>query len=409
MSNPAAGRRGPMPVLSRLARVARAMTVASPRAARVVVFDREGAEVLAQMALRDVPHLVLDVRGERYYVSARLLWGMARRFIRVRTAAAPGELPGGMRGIAELVWRSYLLACLDVIRPDVVVTYIDNSAAFQWASRNAGRGTFIAVQNGSRLRPNVRDWLPAAPRAGSVISMPHLYCFSRFEPELYARHRHRVDEFHVVGSIRGDFYRCVVGPARRSRAAYDLCVVSEWEASLFRPDSPFPAVGAALTQLYAHLARFLAAHDCRVVVALRSPDPAEHAYFASLLGARATLVPGNRAEMSTYAAMEDSRVILALNSTAAREAFGWGHPVLFCNFTGDEGFGPPRRDPLWLVEDRGYAAFADALQRLLDMPSAEFAERARDAMPYIMHHDCARPAYDAVRAHVGAVLATAAR
>ena len=130
MKTPSGRRRWSMHLLSRLTRVARAMTPADPPAARVVVFDREGAEVLAQMALRDVPHMVLDVRGERYYVSPRVLWRMVRRVAGVRAAARAGELSGGVRGIAETVWRSYLLACLDVIRPDVVVTYIDNSAAF---------------------------------------------------------------------------------------------------------------------------------------------------------------------------------------------------------------------------------------------------------------------------------------
>lgn len=392
-------------LVARVGRVARAMTPVDPPRARVVVFDREGADVLARMVLAELPHAVLDVRGERYYASPRMLWRTARHLRGVRAAARPGELPGGARGVAELVWRAYLLACFDLMRPDVVVTYIDNSAAFHWASRNVARGTFIAVQNGSRLRPNVRDWLPTAPKAGCVISMPHFYCFSRFEPELYAAHRHVVDEFHVVGSIRADYYRGVVGPARARPATYDLCVVSEWEASLFQPGSPFPAVGAALERLYLYLARFLAAHDCVVAVALRSADPREAAYFSARLDGRAVLVPSDRGSMSTYAAMDDSRVIVALNSTAAREAFGWGRAVLFCNFTGDEGYGPPRRDPLWLVEADDYEAFATALGRLLDLPPGAFIARASDAAPYIMRHDGARPAYAVVRAHVDARLA----
>ena len=392
-------------VLGRLSRTVGAMTLASPPSCRVLVFDREGADVVGRMVLSDIPHAVFESRGERFYVAPRVLVRMARHFSAVRAAARPGELPDGLRGLAQAIWRSYLLACFDLMRPGVVVTYIDNSAAFQWVSRRVRGPVFLAVQNGSRLRPNVHDWLPRPPRAGSVISMPHLYCFSRYEPELYARFGHEVDEYHVVGSIRGDYYRDVVAPQRRDRPSYDLCIVSEWEASLFEPDTPFPAVGAALRRLYAHLTRFLSEHDHAVVVALRSPDPREARFFADAFGARAVLVASDRGSMSTYAAMDDSRVIVTLNSTAGREAFGWGHAVLFCNLTGDDGYRPPRADALWLLEEPDYGAFAAALSRLLGMPREEFVARARAALPYIMHHDPMHPAHETIRGDIRRALA----
>lgn len=383
----------------------RAARFADPPQSQVVVFDREGAGIIERMVLSGTPHAIFDARGEVYYLSPRVLRRAAKSIGSVKAALRPGELPPGLRGIREVIWRAYLLACLEIMRPVVVITFIDNSVAFQWTSRNVPGVTFIAVQNGSRLRPSVHDWLPKRPRAGSVISMPHFFCFSLFEPELYAQFGHDVDSFHVVGSIRADYYRSTIAPQRVSRGAYDLCIVSEWEASLFRPDTPFQKVAAGLSQLYRDIARFIADNRLAVAVALRSQDPGEAAFFKQLLGVRAELIPSNMAEMSTYAAMDDSRVIVALNSTAAREAFGWGHAVLFCNFTGDDAYGPPRADPLWLVENEGYSVFASSLSRLLNMRGAEFAERTRSVAPYMMRHDPRHPAHEAVAAMVRASIA----
>ena len=394
-------------VLRRITSFLRATKLANPPQSPVVVFDREGADVIERMVLSGTPHAVFDARGEVYYLSPSVLGRAAISIGTVVRALRPGELPPGLRGFREVIWRAYLLACLDFMRPVVVITFIDNSVAFQWASRNVRGVTFIAVQNGSRLRPSVHDWLPKRPRAGSVISMPHFFCFSQYEPELYAQFGHDVDNFHVVGSIRADYYRSAIAPRRVSRGAYDLCIVSEWEASLFRPGTPFPKVGAGLSQLYRDISRFIGDNRLAVAVALRSQDPAEAAFFKQLLGVGAELIPSNMAEMSTYAAMDDSRVIVALNSTAAREAFGWGRAVLFCNFTGDDGYRPPRADPLWLVEGTDYAVFADALSRLLDMPSNEFAERTRSVAPYMMGHDPQQPAHEAVAAYVRASIARA--
>jgi hypothetical protein len=238
--------------------------------------------------------------------------------------------------------------------------------------------------------------------------MPHFYCFSEYEPELYVEFRHDVDTFHVVGSIRADYYRTTFAPRRESRCIHDLCIVSEWEASLFEANTPFPAIGAGLTLLYRHLGRFVSEHEYGVVVALRSDDPRESAFFRDLLGTRAQLVKADRPAMSTYAAMDDSAVIVALNSTAAREAFGWGKRVLFCNLTGDSGYGPPRTDPLWLVDRPEYAAFRDALRSLLSLSDEEFVSRSRKAGPFMMKHDLARPSHAVIAHDVRAALEGAA-
>lgn len=372
----------------------------NPERAPVMVFDEEGAGFLAQTILPGIPHSVLPVRGEKYFLSPGMVSRISRRIRSVHAAAKPGELAAGPRGEAELFNRAYLLAATEIAQPKVVVTFIDNRESFHWLSRNYPAATFIAVQNGSRLRASVRDWLPPRPRAGSIISIPHFYCFSRYERELYEDAGHDVGAFYPVGSVKADYYRSDIAPGRKDRRRFDLCMVSEWEASLFSGNSAFPAVTAGLTVLYSHLEKFVAGHNGAVAVALRSDDPAERAFFERIFRGKAAIIPSDRKAYSTYAAMDDSGAIVALNSTAAREAFGWGKRVLFGNFTGDPGYGPPRGDELWLVENTDYAALEKALDRILAMPDSDFSLRARRAMPYMMHHDPSAPAHRVISAHV---------
>lgn len=363
----------------------------SPAAAEIVIFDEAGAEVLERTVLGDIDHAVLPSRREVLFVSPHVMW----QWVLCIGRYAGRDLIDPTRMLGTL-YRAHLLACLRVMHPTVVVTFIDNSYPFQWASRRMPGVSFIAVQNGARCVHDVTDWLPPRPDPGSVISMPLLVCFGEWERDLYRAHGHDVDEFLPVGSIQGSYF------AERYREeaepAYDVCLVSQWDPSVML-EGAFPAMRRGVDELTGRLKEYLADRSLKLAVALRSRLPEEAAYFRQEFGESAQIVAADRPAMATYRAMASSRVSVSFCSTAGVEAFGWGARALFCNLSGDPGFDFPREGP-WRITDGEADEFASRLDELLAMEDAAYRQASAEAAHYVMAYDPLRPAHVVVRERV---------
>jgi hypothetical protein len=352
------------------------------RSSDVLVFDATGSDVLALTALAGIGHSVLPSRAERIHVSPGIVVRAIANAVRWggRDLLRP-------RRLASVLYRSWLLACVQRARPRAVVTFVDNSFPFQWVSRRYPRARFFAVQNGARYRHDVSTWLPPRPLPGSDISMPDLLCWGTFEPELYARYGHHVDRFHPVGSLRGARYR-EMNPAPPAEAAFDVCLVSQWtDASGSRI---FPEIDRGARRITEYVGRYVTEHPLRLCVALRSSDPDEAGFFRSQLGNAAELVAYDPAAMSTYGAMDRSEVVVTFCSSAATEAFGWGSKVLCVNLSGDDNYDFPRLGP-WALPESTYEEFGRALDALRGAPLDPYLRESAEARAYTMAYDMACP------------------
>jgi surface carbohydrate biosynthesis protein len=367
------------------------------RPSNVVVFDTGGADILRQAVLEDLPHVLLDSRLETVHASpglaARSL-GNALRLASLR----PGQL-----------YTAYLLACLQQLRPKVVLTHVDNNVFFQSLSTLYPEATFIAVQNGFRSEVSVArpsqvpgGWLPEDGR----IKLSHFFCFGENERELYNRLGHEVAHFHPAGSLRAGYYKSVLAP-QDPPVAHDVCLVSQWDAS-FMEGPAYPTLRQGVRALNDHLARYAGERSVRVVIAGRSDDPREKKAVEAVFGRRAEFVPRDSANFKSYRLMDQSDLIVTLHSTAAFEAFGWGRKTLFCNLSGDPTLSCPVPGP-WSLASGPYEAFRERMDALRAKPRETFRAEAAEAARYMMNYDPARPAHRQVRELIDAVLAGDAR
>jgi hypothetical protein len=358
------------------------LSFSAPVKSRILVFDANGDAILSRTALQGLEHGVLPSRGEVFYLAPSVLARMLKYI---------GEIEWGLiarrggRGLFGQLYKVHLLACVDAVAPEVVVTWIDNSWLFHRISRAYPAARFYAVQNGSRSLGCVTTNPPLKVPGGYVISMPHLLCFGDYERDLYARHHHQVDEFHAVGPLIAGYYRSLhplpAGPAR-----YDLCLVSQWRAELMSPvDNPL--VSRTIETLSRHLARYARERGASVCVAARSSDPAETEFHRSMLGPDAAIIssPDGALPLSSYEAIDASAVAVAFCSTTLLEAFGWGKKVLFCNLFRDAESYSPRPGP-WSVEEPGYEAFRDKLDALRAMSDEAYRAASAEFSRYAVHY-----------------------
>lgn len=379
-----------MEILAKIFRTLKGIRLRNPAKNRVVVFDATGSEALEQIILRDIPYTVLHCRFEVFHLTPQILWRMVPNVLMNISWFLPRKC-GSWLG---QLYRTYLLACLQYAEPAVVLTFCDNSYAFQWLSRAHTGCAFLAVQNGLRYRYNVTTWLPAPPNPAAKISMPDFICFGEFEKDLYTRYGHKIDRYHCVGSIRGSFFRHELSGPRKP-VEFDLCLLSEWTRDLVHKGY-LPTFRKGTAFLEEFLARYIRERSSSLVVACRNDDPAEPAYFAEHFGPKTEIIRSDRKAMSTYYAMDKSRVVLTLCCTAGVEAMAWGQKVLFCNFGGDDNFDSPRQG-LWSLTEPDYEKFKERLDLLIGMPEKRFCEETRGYARYLMNYLPDVPAHVYVR------------
>jgi surface carbohydrate biosynthesis protein len=346
----------------------------------VVVFDREGSEVLGKFVLRDIPHFVLCSRQELIYFNPRVVIFFLKNVLRLyHDPLSLGTLH-----------RIYLLSCIEILAPKIILTFIDNSYDFQWIARHYSNGKCYAVQNGMRLSINLTKWLPAAPHPASKIYLPNFLCFGNFEKDMYRYYGHEIDRFHPVGSLRGGYYLNRLR-SRRINQRFDICLISEWDPGL--QDNPiFPEIGQSIVISDNYVSRYAKMYDVKICIATRSPDGREIEYFSQIFGERAVIIKNDRETMSTYRAIDESNVSVTAFSTAGVEAFGWGKKILFCNFTGHKDYALPVPD-ICSIDKPDFETFCAKINFLLSIDPSKFMASAGKSARYMMNYNEAVPAH----------------
>jgi surface carbohydrate biosynthesis protein len=340
----------------------------------VVIFDKAGSEVLDKCVLSGISHFVLCSRRELFYLHPFVLLVFFKNVLRqFNEPFSLGKLH-----------RIYLLSCIEILEPKIVLTFVDNSFDFQWVARNYRKCKFYAVQNGIRLSYNLTKWLPPPPHPASKIYLPNFLCFGNFEKDMYNYYGHEVDHFHPVGSLRGGYYLNVLR-SRSINQRFDICLISEWEHGL--QDNPiFQEIGEGIAITDNYLLRYAKIRDVKICIATRSADNRELDYFLKVFGERAVIIKNNRETMSTYQAIDESNVSVTAFSTAGVEAFGWGKKVLFCNFTGHKNYSFPVPD-ICSIDKPNFESFCMKMDFLLSMDQSKFKVATGKSAKYMLNYD----------------------
>ena len=366
---------------------------ATPPAEAILVFDRSGLNWLEKSVLQGLKFTVLETRFEVYYLTPAVVLGTlaAIRHLPWRYLWAVRFHPRRVRGMLYMI---YLLSCVSVLRPKVIVTFTDNDWKFQMISRIYFDAEFFAIQNGVRSKFNLLYDTPPAPHPANKISMPHLFCFGEVEPVTYREYGHQVDHFHPVGSIKASYYFNVIAP-QRPAIAFDICVVSQWTTSVML-GTAYPEIKRSLEIMDGYLARYVNERSRSLCVALRESHPEEIAYYERHYAGAAKLIGQDTGAMSTYAAMDQSEVVVVLDSTAGREAYGAEKKVLFCNFTGHDMYDTPAH-ALSIVSEESYEAFNAKLDTIGLTSQQSFCTLTKAEARYLMSFRSEAPAHLVVR------------
>ena len=368
----------------------------------VLIYFKANAFLLSKYVLQDISHCVISpLRGEPHENTLHLSWNIARRFWY--------NLPLVCADLPKLKWkdrvilaignliRTYTLSTIESYRPKVVLCTIDNSFDFQWISRRARDIDFAVIAQGPRDEINLTEEMPRAPpHPAAIYSIPHYFGWGQRDQKTLKKFGALIDQFHSVGPLRAGYY--VATRPSLKPAAYEICLVSQYVEGIMEKEL-FPEIKRSLTLLHKYLKRYISETGSRMVVAARSTNQREIDYFSRIFGCGITIQRYNVEHFSTYTAIDASELVLAHDSSAAREAFWWGKKVLFTNYSGNPQRSFFNTGP-WLLEHPGYDQFKKQVDYLMSLSKEQFDAMANPVRAEQATLDPKRPAHAVLRSWV---------
>ncbi|MBF0594713.1 MAG: hypothetical protein HQL22_07080, partial [Candidatus Omnitrophica bacterium] len=200
----------------------------------------------------------------------------------------------------------------------------------------------------------------------------------------YPAYGHVIDRFYPLGSLKTGYFRTCVAPHGSARR-FALCLISTWDDTYDVSGNSTCEFVRGMIMLDDFLIRYVEERKVSLCIAIRTKGHLpEREYYTRKFGDHATLIEADEEKMASYSAIDSSDVSLAICSTLAREAFGWGRKVLFCNFSMNDQFDLPVNG-IWSLKERDYEIFSRQLDELRAISQDEYRRLSGEAAAYMMN------------------------
>ena len=372
----------------------RKIRINSPQASNIVIFEKTGSRRIKNLILPGLPAFVLDSMHVDIFWGTRVIWNFLLNMNHFEIQSIKNYRTK-LRGIIGQIWRIYILSIIKVIKPKIVITLIDNHPVFHWLCNHYTGAKFIAVQNGSRTRGQLKEL-----KLGYTLQ--HYFCFGEYEKDLFSEIGYRVDNFHPIGSLLSGYY--IKNQDLDHRPVYDICVISGWRGNIGNSEDVKTSM-KAMKILDEMLSEYIHQANIKVSIVMRSePKSAdrmipiygnEREYFQKIYPKSVTLIDPDFVSRNIYSEMFKAELIISMGSTAPREAFGMGKKILYCDFTNSDLYND-YTDTI-LFKDYNYKLFKQRIDKLLTMSASEYKENTRAYASYLMNNDLKRPPHLVIR------------
>lgn len=337
-----------------------------PKPVELIIWDEVGSQFLLA-ALNPTSHHIIRVRSSSIYLHPFIVWGMLIGALTKRNTRY------------EVV--------IELFKPKVVVTFIDNDPTFHRLASRYSDVRFVAIQNGGRQGMSDEP-LPIGPPA---TYDSEYFCFGQNEIDSYKVIGYQFKKMEAVGSLKNALFMQVMRDSTEGLYAserYDIVLISQFRRGISEP-SPLLAL-VEYKEVVSFLYSYLESRPrLRVSVALvsNSDDPdhdAELLFHREGLGDTAILVPRSGDLMSGYLLTQQSDVVVAASSTLGFESLARGRKTLLCSSLYFEALADRPHFTDWTLLRADQDTFDEAITKLLAMPRETFLLRNRKSINYVM-------------------------
>jgi|GEM_PF-3586017 len=362
----------------------RRVLLSSPEPCDVLIFDECNSQYVRRVINKKYSISIFNMRPEDIFFGMGVMVQFAKELLRFSLKEVREHHRGFLYSVFKQVYYIYLKACLELIKPKAVITFIDNSSTFGWLAKHCDNFPFIAIQNGSRLS------YAANPNSGFYV--PHYFCFGTHEQNLFPKLGYKVDHFYPVGSLVASLH---LAPKEQVEEKYDLLIVSTWRGDIgFEQDVQDTMRSMKIMDRL--LARYIKDNNINAAVIYRAERNSEHwiipelgiseeEYYQEIYSDSIKHIETNFSERNIFPLMQKSQLIVSCLSTAGIEAYGLGKKLLYCNFTGTDLYHQDIAKEI-LTTNSKYKNFSEKLNSIYKLGYKDYINTNKELMKYYMSY-----------------------
>jgi len=248
-----------------------------------------------------------------------------------------------------IIMTAYLSSLLEIVRPKVVLTKIDNSQKFFDIAKIFDKKiNFVAIQNAARYDLKIFKHLYKVKKNNSDLTknyyIPNFLSFGQFEIDDYKKKGIKVKNFYKVGSFQmANFFSHVEkNKISLKKSLYDICLISEPAIAGANENYAVPSLEENRSKYIKYTVKFCMKHNMKMIFIWRrdkqtSPEAFNNElvfYKKHLNDIELNYLVSNameKSKFSSYMAMFQSDIAVGCASTMLRENLGTGGKILSCN------------------------------------------------------------------------------
>ena len=298
---------------------------------------------------------------------------------------------------------AYLSSLLEIVRPKVVLTNIDNSLKFfDIAKILDNKINFVAIQNGICYDLKKHKHLYKVKKINSDLTknyyIPNFLCFGQFEIDHYKENGIKVKNFSKVGSYQmaNFFYHIEKNKIPLKKSLYDICLISNFMPAGSNDEWVVPSLEEGLAKTTKYTINFCMKHNMKMIFTWRRNVPSEAnknelVFYKKHLNDiefnyLVSSIYIEKDKFSSYKAMFQSNIAIGTYTTMLSENLGTGGKILSCNCTYSDIFDFPI-EGICSIKNCNFQEFE---KRLLDIHSISkenyFSRLSKDKY-YVMEYN----------------------
>jgi len=337
----------------------------------VLIIDTVSSDLVIKCIPAEFSYSVVEVREGVPYLPGLLFF--IRLFVRVSQF--------GLKN------KALISAIVDLIRPKVIISFIDNSLIMGQLDSIFPHKLVISIQNGTRM--STGGFLNGNPN----FMLPHYFSFGEYEKDVIKRYHVKCKEIYSVGSVKAGIF---LGTHHESILQTDsICLISQhW---MITDNEVINDYMEKLKCVYLNLLSWNKNHEYKIKIAMKSKKSEivfykneSNFYSDNNIAKKIELIA--RTNFSSYKAGYGSSIIITMDSTLGFELLGSGKKVLFCALTISDEF--PHKENidfiLWkmpnfiLLKSLEMAEFNSKINALINMDNEEYLSLTKEAREYYM-------------------------
>ena len=314
----------------------------------------------------------------------------------------------------------YLISLIELIRPRVVITNIDNSFKFSDVAKILEKKTnFIAIQNASRYDLLAYNYFYNTKKMKHNILekfyIPNLFCFGDYERELYNKLNIKAKNIYPIGNLRWANFLHHIKSENHSHERYnsDICLISEYVDSSYlhasdifdkhtkkKVNNPKLAENINLIKGFVgvvkYTIKFCIRNNMKLIIPLKRDKKltaklheAEYEYYKKNLKkeefdyVQKSFLEKDRDDFSSFRAVLNSKVAIGVSTTLLMDKLGIGGKILHCNFTKQNIFNFPING-ICTLNNFSYEEFEKRLLEIYSISKENFLSKMDKKPGYVM-------------------------